>query len=208
MAVPSKVSGGGNNSTNRNVLRIKFSEATSNVPELHAWDDFNLSSITHEIFTGTTGNSNLPMLCAVATTDAAPGASNWKPAGVTAGGATINRLKGNDSFVNLASAAVAALDSVLFNVCWEIPSDASVPADLDNVLAVSFTYSGAAPVLTWYFNDVDDGGTEGTPVWTVLTPGSTGDKLAAADAGVSAPNIVVHRPAAGVIDAPEVWVIN
>ena len=206
MSIPSEVKGAGNNSTAQNVLRVQFSEALAEPPKLEAWDDFNVNSTDHEIFTGTAGNGNKPMLCAVATTDNPPSNADWKPANATAGGATANRLKGSDSYVNLSAAAPGQNESVRFNLCWEIPYDASVPADLDCVIFVRYSYSGAAPTLTWYFNDASAGGTEDTPVWTQLTPGSSGNTLKPADANCSSDNIVLHKPAEGTLDNPALWV--
>lgn len=205
MAIPSKIVGAANNSTAQNVIKVTFSEATSNVPTLEAWDDFSFNAVTHEIFTGTTGNTNLPMLSAVATTVGAP-ASDWVPASVVAGGATINRLKGDVNYVNLSAAALLALDSVLFNLCWTIPFDAAIPSDMEAVLVLRFEYTGAAPVLTWEFNDDDGGGTEGTPVWTTITAGTSGHRIVPTDAGATSGTLILHRPVSGVIDCGEVWV--
>lgn len=205
MAVPSKVVGAGNNSTAQNVFKVIFSEATSSVPKLEAWDDFSFNAITHEIFTGTTGNSSLPMVSAVATTNAAP-VSDWVPSSATAGGAIINRLKGDTNYVNLHTAALAASEFVLFNLCWGIPFDASIPSDMEAVLVLRFEYTGAAPVLTWSFNDEDAGGTEGTPVWTTITAGTSGHQIIPTDLGATSGSLVLHRPVSGVINCGEVWV--
>ena len=207
MAIPGPIKGAGNNSTAQNVIKVTFSEATADAPKLKAWDDFSVNSVTHEIFTGTTGNGNKPMLSAVATTNGAP-ASAWKPSAATSGGATINRLKGDDSYVNLDTGAVAKDGNVRFNLCLELPYDASVPGDLDWVLTLEYTYSGPAPLLTWEFNDEDGGGTEATPVWTQLDAGASGDCLRPADANCAASNIVLHKPPSGTLDNPALWVDN
>jgi len=206
MAIPGKVAGAGNNSLAQNVFKVTFSQALSAVPTLEAWDDFNFNATTHEVFAGTAGNGNIPMISAVATTDGAPANADWKPAAPTSGGATINRLKGTDYYVNLAAAPPGAGESVRFNLCWEIPYDASIPADLDAVFIIRYSYSGAAPILTWYFNDEDAGGTEASPVWTQLTPGPSGNVLKPTDAGVSSSNLVLHKPPSGTVDNPELWV--
>jgi len=210
MSIPSKVVGAGNISTARNVFKVAFSQNTSNIPTLEAWDDYTFATTTHEIFTGTSGNSNLSMIGAIATTPGltAP-ASDWMPAAPSAGGAQANRLKGVTNYVNLDSAAIniAVRDYVTFNSNWEIPADASIPADMALVFVIKFTYSGAAPVLTWSFNDSVGGGTEGTPVWTSMTPGVAGNKIKPADSGSTYPSIVLHRPLAGVVDSGEVWVV-
>lgn len=205
MSVPGQVKGAGNLSIARNVVRVTFSQATSDHPKLEAWDDFNTNSVLHEIFTGTTENGDIPMLSGVATTDGAP-VSAWKPAAATPGGATINRLKGNTNHVILSTANMGVGESVRFNLCWEVSFDATVPADMDCVFVIRYSYTGVAPVLTWEFNDEDAGGTEGVPVWTAITPGVSGHIFRPTDAGVASPNLVLHKPAAGVADNPELWV--
>ena len=209
MAIPSKVTGAGNTSVATNVFRVTFSEATSDAPLLKAWDDANLNTILNEVFVGTAVNTNLPMINAVATTNSAP-SSSWKPAGVTAGGAVINKLKGNTNYVNLHTGALTGGQEVKWNMCWEVPSDATVPQTgtntMDAVILLEFTSAGTPPVLTWEFNDSSAGGTEGTPVWQAFTAGASGDFIIPTDAGVVAPNLVLHKPASSTLDAPEVWV--
>lgn len=209
MAIPSRVQGAGNNSTAQNVFRITFSQALSAPPTLESWDDSTFSATTKEMFAGTTVNGNIPFLSAVATTDGAP-ASAWKPAAPTAGGAVANRLKGTTNFVDLSVAAPGAGGTVRFNLVWEIPSDATVPATntLNGVLAVRFSFSGADPTLTWAYNDADAGGTEGAPVFTVITPGASGNFIRPADAGATSASVVFTKPTSGVADSPEVWVTS
>ena len=205
MSIPSKITGAGNNSIAQNVLRVTFSEATSDIPRLEAWDSYAFTTTVNEVFAGTAGNSNKPMIAAVATTNAAP-ISAWVPAAVTAGGATINLLKGSTNFVNLSNAVVAQGGTVRFNLNWKVPFDAAIPSNMAAVLVIRFSYTGPAPILTWAFNDSAGGGTEGVPVWTNITPGLGGNKIKPADAGSSAGNIILHRPVAGTVDAGEIWV--
>lgn len=220
MATPSKVEGAGNNSTAQNVFRVTFSEATSNSPMLKAFDDSSATTVLGRAFIGTAGNGNKPLMSAVATTDGAPVAA-WKPATATAGGATINRLKGNDSYVILSAAPVSAGGNVRFNLCWELPSDIPIapplpPGDpsytIDSLYAafsLDFSYSGSIPVLTWEFNDYSEGGTEAVPFWTTMVSGfSNNDQLLPANAGSSPSNITMHKPPSGVIDIGEVWVVT
>jgi len=206
MTIPTKIVGAGNDSAAQNVIKVTFSEATSDIPKLMAYDDYNFATTDHEVFGGTVGNGNKSMISAVATTDGAPVAS-WKPASATPGGATINRLKGATSYVNLSAAALAAGESVMFNLCWEIPSDAAIPSDLFAVFMIEFNYPGAAPIITWEVNDNEDGGSDGTPSWTTLTPGTGGNKVNPADAGSTPANITLHRPPTGVQDIGEVWAV-
>ena len=208
MAIPSNVAGAGNNSSARNVFRIVFSQNLSANPSLESWDDATFSTTNKEQFTGTTQNGDIPYLAGVATTDAAP-LSAWKPA-PAAGGATANRLKGLTNYVILSSAVPVAGGAVSFNLNFEIPSDATVPSiNTFGVLACRFAFSGATPTLTWQFNDVSAGGTEGAPQWTNITPGSAGNFIRPADAGSTSASVVVTKPAsAGVLDAAQIWVTN
>lgn len=208
MSIPSNVAGAGNNSSAQNVFRLTFSQALSAPPTLEAWDDSTFSTTTKEQFVGSVGNGNIPYLSAVATSDVAPGAA-WKPVVVTAGGAVINRLKGLVNFVNLTTVIPGAGGSVRFNLNFEIPFDASVPStNTFGVLAVRFSYSGPLPSLTWQFNDVSAGGTEGAPQFTNLTPGAAGNYIRPADAGSSSASVVITKPTASVVDAAQVWVTN
>ena len=208
MSIPSKVVGAGNGSSAQNVYKVTFSQALSAIPTLESWDDSSFSSVTREQFVGTAVNGGIPYISAVATTDAAPSAS-WKPAAAVAGGATINRLKGLVNVVNLSVAIPTAGGTVRFNLDWEIPSDAAVPATNSfGVLAIRFSFSGATPSLTWQFNDSVAGGTEGAPSFTSLTAGASGNFIRPADTGSSSANVVLTKPTSSVQSAGEQWVTN
>jgi hypothetical protein len=208
MSIPSNVAGAGNNSSAQNVYRVTFSQNLSANPTLESWDDSTFSSTTREQFTGTAGNGLIPYLAGIATTDSAPLAA-WKPSPV-AGGATANRLKGLVNFVNLSTIVPVAGGSVRFNLNFEIPFDATVPAtNTFGVLAVRFSFSGATPTLTWQFNDISAGGTEGAPQWTTITPGAAGNFIRPADAGATSASVIVTKPAtSGTIDSAQQWVTN
>jgi hypothetical protein len=163
-APPGKALGYGNNSTAQYVFAIRFTvDGLSSTPYLEAWDnsltfpnrDLQGATYANDIFDQ--GAGGLPMLSAVATTDGAP-ASAWMPAAVTAGGATINRLK-------------------YFNMVCSIPSTATPAMTYDHLMQCRYTYTGAAPTVTWYWND-DAAGTETdidtSPGWSPITPGSHG----------------------------------
>jgi len=189
MSIPFKVTGAGNGSTAQNVYKITFSQALSSPPVYKAWDnsqtfparDVSGTTTSHEIFTGTTGNGSKPMLSLVATTSSAP-SSNWKPASATSGSANPNRLKGSLSYVTDPTTPGAG-ESILFNLCLEVPYDATVPSttSMAAILEVTYTYTGAAPTVTWYANE----GTEGSPTWTELTPGTHGIKFCNSSAEIS-----------------------
>jgi hypothetical protein len=207
MSIPSQVANAGNNSSAQNVFRITYSQALAAPPTLEAWDDSTFSTTNKEMFTGTITNGNKAYVSAVATTDSAP-VSAWKPASGAAGGATINRLQGLVSFVNLSVAAPGAGGSVRFNLVWEIPSDAAVPSTntLNGVLATRYAFSGATPTLTWQYNDVGNGGTEVSPQWTTITPGAAGSFIKPANTGSTSSSVFLTKPLSGTLDSPQVWV--
>ena len=207
MPIPSQVAGAGNNSSARNVFKVTFSQALSAPPTIESWDDSTFSTTIKEQFVGTAVNGNIPYLAAVATTDAAP-VGTWKPS-VVAGGAVANRLKGTTNFVNASVNAPTAGTAISFNLNFEIPTDATVPStNTFGVLAVRYSYSGALPTITWQYNDVGAGGTEGAPQWTSITPGGSGNYIRPADSGTTSANVAVTKPTSGTLDAAQVWVTN
>jgi len=205
MAIPLKVTGAGNNSTAQNVYKVTFSEALSTAPRIEAWDnsstfpakDSSGSTVAKEIFAGTTVNGSIPMLSAVATTSAAP-SSAWKPASATAGTANPNRLKGTTNFVTDPTTP-AATESILFNLCLEIPSDATVPSstEYNALIQVRYQYTGNAPTVTWHANE----GTESSPTWTQITPGTHGVRFCNSAADTSDDTTwKLSVPASGTVD--------
>jgi hypothetical protein len=178
---------------------------------------------------GTSGNGSRSMVCVVDTSAAAP-TSSWKPANATGGSANPNRLRGQTSFVtsgmtaaggagvsaygtgfsagagNLgngtgASGSATNPTGVLrWNEMLEMPSDV-VPSDnLTYDLLIRYQYTGSAPTLAWYFNDA---GSEATPVWTALTPGTHG--LRHCNAGTVAGTYRLDIPPSGTVDSAEGW---
>lgn len=205
MSIPLKVTGAGNNSTAQNVYKVSFSDALSSAPKYEAWDnsstfpavDSSGSTVAKEIFTGTTGNSNKPMLSLVATTSSAP-TSAWKPASATAGSANPNRMKGDTNYVTDPTTPGAGA-AILFNMCLEVPSDATVPSSssMNALLEIVYTYTGSAPTVSWYANE----GTEATPTWTQLTPGTHGMRFCNSTASTSdTATWKLTLPASGTVD--------
>lgn len=205
MAIPFKVAGAGNGSSAQNVYRITFSQALSDYPVYKAWDnsqtfpsvDSSGSTTNKEIFTGTTGNGNKPMLSLVDTSSSAP-SSNWKPTSATSGSANPNRLKGNTSYVT-ATTIPSAGGSIRFNMCLEVPYDATVPStsSMNAMLEVTYYYTGSAPTVTWAANE----GTEGSPTWTTLTPGTHGIRFCNASANPSNSSTwKLTLPTSGTVD--------
>ena len=189
------------------VLKINFSQALSAIPELHAWDDFNLNAVAGKIFTGTTGNGNKSMIGAIGLS-AAP-ASGWWPSGEVAGAAVgvASRLKGATGYCLLSAAAPVLGADVFFNFNFSFPSDVTPSDVIAAVLSVLYKYTGSAPSIVWSGND---GGTEGTPVWTTLTSQPKGTNAPAtvirpSDAGGDGTGDVVTIPPTGEAFPAELW---
>lgn len=208
MAIPNKATGAGNNDA-QNVFKVTFDQALSTAPKIEAWDNSQTfpdkdaagSTTAKEAFTGTTENGNKPMIYAVATTSSSPG-SDWKPSSASAGSANPNRLKGTTNYVTDPTTPGLG-DAILFNLGIEVPSDATVPSSssLNTLIQIRYTYTGTAPALTFAFNE----GTEGTPSWTTLTPGTHGLRFCNSGTVGGGP-YKLTLPASGTVDASEVWV--
>lgn len=206
MAIPFRPVGIGQVAA-KNVFRINFSQALSAIPELHAWDDFNLNTVANKVFTGTAVNLNKPMIGAIGA-DIAPTAA-WWPANLVAGAAVNNasRLKGNDGYCLLSAAAPLANGDVFFNFDFRFPSDV-LPADtMAFALSLLYKFTGPVPSVTWFGND---GGTELAPVWTALTTQPKGTSSAAtvirpSDAGGDGVGDVVTIPGSGEAHPAEIW---
>jgi hypothetical protein len=142
------------------------------------------------------------MLYLAATTSAAPGA-NWKPASASAGSANPNRLKGSTNYVTDPTTPGAG-GAILFNIGLEVPYDASVPSSSSaaHMIQVRYTYTGSAPSLTWAFNE----GSEGTPSWTTITPGTHGLRYCNSSTSWAAGPYKLTLPASGTVDAGEIGV--
>jgi hypothetical protein len=203
MAIPNKATGYGNNSTARNVFRVTFSTALSAAPKYEAYDRTAAFPATgtetttaKEVFAGTTGNGNKPMLSLVDTSSGAP-ASAWKPASATGGSANPNRMKGTTNYVT-ATATPGAGGSITWNMVDEIPTDATAgETGQAHDLLVRYAYTGGAPSLTWAFNE----GSEGTPTWTTMTPSTHG--LRHCRTGSGAGNYIANIPQSSTEDTTE-----
>ena len=206
MAIPFRPVGIGQVAAQQ-VFRISFDQDLSQIPELHAWDDFNIDTASNIVFTGTTVNTFLPMIGAIGLT-AAP-AANWFPASEVAGAAvdTASRLQGNDGYIFLSSAAPVAGD-VFFNFDFSFPSDVLPSDTMFFVLLFQYIFTGVAPVITWAAND---GGTEGSPVYTTLTTqlghvNGTATVIRPSDTGGTGVGDTVTIPTVGEIFPDEIFV--
>lgn len=202
MAIPAKATGYGNNSTARYVFKLTFSTALSAAPKYEAYDGATFpatgsaTTTTNEVFAGTAGNSNKPMLSLVDTSSGAP-SSNWKPSSATAGSANPNRMKGTTNYVT-ATSTPGAGGAITWNEVLEVPSDAA-PGSTGQAhdLLVRYSYTGSAPSLTWAFNE----GSEGSPSWTTMTSSTHGIRHCRTGSGVG--NYLANIPASSTEDTTE-----
>lgn len=209
MAVPFQITGAGNQDA-RYVFKVTFSQDLLAAPSIEAWDNAETfpaktstgATVVNEIFTGTTENSNIPMLYAIATTNDSPG-DDWKPTAATAGSANPNRLMGDTNYITDPTTPSAG-ESIYFNLGVEIPYDATVPSatSLAHIVQVRYIYSGTTPVVTFYANE----GTEASPTWTGMTPGTNGVRYCDAGTDWTSSSYKLTLPESGVIDAPELGI--
>ena len=214
MSVPSKVVGGGGANNAAKCFKIVFSQALAAAPKIEAWDNSSVypatdaygSTTAKEVFTGTTDNGSIPCLAAwsggAEATGNKPG-SNWHPSSATAGSANPNLLKGSTNYVTCTNTPGAG-GNIVFNLSLKIADDMSIPSasSMAHVIQIRYTYSGTAPTLSFYYND---GGSETTPSWTVLSPGTYGVRFC--NSGTLAGTYELTLPGAGdTLVAAEVWV--
>jgi hypothetical protein len=204
MAIPAKATGYGNNSTAANVFQITFTQALSSAPRYEAYDGAvfpatgSATTVTNGIFTAGSGTST-SMLSLVDTSTAGP-SSNWKPVNGSAGSANPNRMKGTSYYVT-STVTPGAGGTIKWNEVLEVPSTATTSTTMAHDLLVRYTYTGTAPSLTWAFNE----GTEGSPTWTTMVPGTNGLRHCRTGT-VSGGPYLADIPAAGTQDTTEGWV--
>jgi hypothetical protein len=212
MPIPSKVSFGGNSSSQRNIFRITWSTALSVAPQYQMWDnsstfpavDASGSTVVKEAFVGTSGNSNKPEY-ALACTSSLGTTNPWMPTSATAGSANPNRMKGTTNYVNDPTTPGAG-QTTTFNITAEFASDAAVPSSSSQniLLQVQYQYTGTAPTLTYAYNDAAATGTESSPVWQNFTPGTHGIRLV--NTGTTAGTYKFTLPASSTSTVNEIWV--
>lgn len=206
-----KATGYGNNSTAQLVFGVLFSEALSALVKYYAFDNDQtfpqtdtVETVANDVLAGTAGNGNLSMVSLIDTTNAAP-SSDWKPAGATAGEANPNRMKGQTSYVEQDGSLRGSLERITFNMVVEVPSDATTAMAFGFDLKIVYSYTGAAPTVTWQINT----GSEGTPSWQDIAPDTYGILHCRAGSGPSGQggdgNYYANIPESGTEDTAEAW---
>lgn len=204
----------------RNVFKARFeTNPCSDIPQLQAWDDYNLTTVASQILAGFAANSEESLVAAASTEAAATGA-NWVPASAAAGGSLVNRLRGEESFVLLGASPPGVNDERRFNLVMGCHADSAVGVSGNTpAFAIKSFYAGAAPDIKFFYNrGVDDLGAGAGADWIEMTSEDKGNSMAiglknaiwAADASGASPISTtpqpVTKPGTGEKFAPEHWI--
>ncbi len=211
---PFKIAGAGS-TTDRNVLKAKWSYPLSSKPYMKCYDNNStfpntgaLETATYVIFTGSVANGNKPMLAFCDTSRNGPSATNWYAlATINATGTYIALMKGNTSYLNFICSTLSANGSVTWNVQMRVPYD--VNPTMTRLHDVCFIYSfvSTIPEITFYGNNKHEGGTESVPVWGTISassPYSNGIRIGSAAATNT--SILATIPLSGFVKTQTLWV--
>jgi hypothetical protein len=206
MAIPCEAAGYGNNSTARNVFGFKIgaADALSSLIKYECYDNDNAfpavdtqTSNTNDIFVN--GASSYSMISLVDTSNSAP-SSAWKPSSPSAGEANPNRMLGQTNYVEQDGSILGNDGRATFNMVIEVPSTAQTSYSMGFDLLIRYTYTQAsAPTVIFQINE----GTEGTPTWTTMTPGTHGVKHCRS--GSSSTDCYANIPASSNEDTEDGW---
>jgi hypothetical protein len=196
----------------QNVFRLGFSQDCSDLPQITAWDDYNMNSVLIEALTGTAENGNKSSVCIADTTPDLV-ADGWATGlAQTPGSAAVNRCKGAVSYVILGSLPPQAGQYRYFQMAFGVAADfGSGTTGHTPVLGFKVFYTGTAPTVSLHYNAA---ASEGSPDWTALNLQSKGTGTPP-----SLPNSVyptgedsatdaldpVNKPESGEDFAPEYW---
>lgn len=198
MATYKKVAGAGNENC-RYVFRISFSSSIVAEPLLAGWDDGNCNTTNKVFFTGTSGNSNEPMIIVKATTTAAPG-NNWvNSVAKTSGGAAANKLRGDTYYIKFPNNSTTQY----FNIAFKYPYDIST-GDYSGTLQLIAFYQTTQPTITFHFNSQTDNGNETTPYWVEWSDSYS--MFWSNNGGNTTTIRPLFIPESGQTIAPETWV--
>lgn len=219
----------------RNVYKVRFAtNPCSDQPQLQAWDDYNMNTTTMESLVGTSNNGLEPLVAAAHTTNIRTGGA-WVPAGAAAGEGAMqdpntvgtahraNRLRGNDSWLGLYDAGdpvPAADEERYFQYAMGAADDSATgTAGHVPVLGVKAFYSGAPPVIVFFYNRGEDdlAGTEVNADWIQMTSEEKGvamsqgiqNTIHATGPGTTVSALdPVTKPGSGEKWAEEQWILT
>jgi len=153
------------NIAGQNVFRFKFSgQDSSDVPQVTAWDDYNMNTTTKESLVGTLANGNVSSVC-IASTHAGATSAGWATGlGMSPGGAFKNRVKGNSSWVNLGTTAPLIGGYRTFQMAIGVAKDFGPGVTgHDIVIGIKVFYTAStAPTVTL---EVNTANSETSPIW-------------------------------------------
>lgn len=226
-------SGSAGDEDGRNVYKIRFAtNGCSDQPQLQAWDDEGLDTVTSETLQGTVGGGNQPQIAAAHTTNIRTGGP-WVPASSSAGEGVMqdpngvgtshraNRLRGSESYLSLGDAAdapPAADEERYFQLAALVHDDSSVgTAGHLPVLSVKAFYAGAPPVVSFWYNRGEDNRqpTEVNADWVEMTSSDKGTPMAigvlntinfTGSGSTSGSLVSVTKPGSGEKAAEEQWI--
>ena len=209
MAVPCEATGYGNLSTAQNVFgfSVDSDDELSSAIKYECYDNDNtfpavdtVTTVANDIFVN--GASSYSMICLIDTTNAAP-SSDWKPSAPSAGEANPNRMKGQTNYVEQDGSALGKSGRATFNMVIEVPSTAATSYTMGFDTLVRYTYTQAsAPTVSFDINE----GSEGTPTWTALTPGTHGIKHC--KTGSSSTDCFANIPESSTEDTADAWALT
>ncbi len=178
MASYEKVTNAGN-VAGRNVFKARFAtNPCSDIPQLQAWDDYQMDSVDQQVLAGTDDNTNKPLVAA-ASTDAAAVGAPWVPTNPVAGGSLVNRLRGQENFTLLGATAPATNEERRFTLAMGCAPDSALGTNGNSpVFAVKAFYAGAPPDISFFYNKgVDDLGAGAGADWQLMTSENKGTAM-------------------------------
>jgi hypothetical protein len=153
------------NIAGQNVFRFGFSgQNSSDVPQVTAWDDYNMNTTVKESLVGTQANGYVSSVCIASTHNGAT-INGWATGlGMSPGGAFQNRVKGNNSWVNLGTTAPLVGEYRTFQMAIGVAEDFTPGVTgHDIVIGIRVFYiTETAPTVTLEVNTVNS---EMSPNW-------------------------------------------
>jgi hypothetical protein len=156
----------------QNVFQITFAtNPCSDLPQVTAWDDYNMNTVAIQSIAGTVGNGSKSSVLIADTSDASSGDDWATDLTQTPGGASANRCKGNDSYVELGSVAPGAGDTRTFQMAIAVHSSFGAGTTGHTpVIGIKTFYTGSAPTVTVKYNSANNE----TPTWVTLNTQTKG----------------------------------
>ena len=209
MAIPGRAVGGGS-SLGKNVFKITFTRPLASKVTYEAYDndqtfpDTDTQTTTDNDVFGL-GAGEDPMVALRDTTNGTSTGTSWFPDTAQSNTSTINFLKGTTYYVTQQGATVSAGGSITFNMQCKVPASTQTDSTLGFNLTIRYSYISTTPTVNYYFNS-DDGGTDATPSWAELTPGTHGFVHTRLNTATAGP-YYVDIPATGQTKTSSIWIV-